>query len=300
MENVQNHSIKLKEYLNQVDYNTITKLQNICLDYDKTTLKLELDYKLASAEETVRATGSINEFMYFDGEILVGYIGICHFGGTHLEVNGMVHPEYRRQGIFKKLFQLTTDEWLRRSIKGMLLLCDRNSAPGQAFIKSTAASYKHSEYEMYLQKKIEPPLSETSFNDIIFKKATNNHAKEVARQNAIYFGMEYDDSDMIMPEEEERRGMSIFLVENNNGIIGKVHLQLINGLGAIFGLGVLPEYRSKGYGRKIILKSIEMLKTMNAEKIMLQVEAENSNALNLYKSCGFVETSTMDYFEVIL
>lgn len=300
MENVQNHSIKLKEYLDQDDYNAINKLQDICFEHDKTALKLELDYKLASAEEMVRAIGNINEFMYFDEEILVGYIGICHFGGPHLEVNGMVHPDYRRQGIFKKLFQFVRDEWLRRGVGGMLLLSDRNSLPGQAFIKSTTASYKHSEYEMYLQNYVESHSSDLNFEDIIFKKATNKDAKEVARQNAIYFGMEYDDTEMIKPEEEERRGMAIFLVENSDGIIGKVHLQLINGLGAIFGLGVLPEYRSKGYGRKIILKSVEMLKKMDAEEIMLQVEAGNSNALNLYKSCGFVETSTMDYFEVIL
>lgn len=295
MENVQNHSIKLKEYLNQDDYNAINKLQDICFEHDKTTLKLELDYKLASVEEVERTIGYINEFMYFCGENLVGFIGICHFGGPHLEVNGMVHPDYRGQGIFNKLFQLVKDEWLRREVKGMLLLSDRNSSSGQVFIKSTAARYKHSEYEMYLQNNIVLPLFETNFEDIIFKKTTNKDANEIARQNAIYFGMEY----MIMPEEEESRGMTIFLVENSDGIIGKVHLQLINGLGAIFGLGVLPEYRSKGYGRKIILKSVEMLKKMNAEEIMLQVEAGNSNALNLYKSCGFVETSTMDYFELL-
>jgi len=152
---------------------------------------------------------------------------------------------------------------------------------------------------MYLHKNEKSSLAEIIVDDIIFRKATNEDAKEVARQNAIYFESDYDETDMIMPEEEEKRGMSIYIVENNDGIIGKVHLQLINGVGGIFGLGVLPEHRSKGYGRKILLKAIEALEAMKAESIMLQVEAQNSNALNLYKSCGFVETSTMDYYELI-
>jgi len=44
--------------------------------------------------------------------------------------------------------------------------------------------------------------------------------------------------------------------------------------------------------------AIEKLKAANATEIMLQVAAENVTALNLYKSCGFRETSVMDYFEL--
>ena len=34
------------------------------------------------------------------------------------------------------------------------------------------------------------------------------------------------------------------------------------------------------------------------KKIMLQVETQNAKALNLYKSCGFEETSTIDYYQL--
>ena len=101
-----------------------------------------------------------------------------------------------------------------------------------------------------------------------------------------------------MPEEEEKRGMTIYLAELDQQVIGKVHLQLTADLGAIYGLGVLPEFRGKGYGRAILLMAIERLQEASAGEIMLQVEAENANALNLYKSCGFKETSTMDYYEL--
>jgi ribosomal protein S18 acetylase RimI-like enzyme len=92
--------------------------------------------------------------------------------------------------------------------------------------------------------------------------------------------------------------MTIYLAEIDQNIVGKVHVQLHSGIGGIYGLGVLSEYRGKGYGRSILMMAIEKLKESNASEIMLQVAAENSNALNLYKSCGFMETSTMDYYEI--
>lgn len=143
-------------------------------------------------------------------------------------------------------------------------------------------------------------------HDITFRKATNEDVSELEKQDLIYFGDDSDEENeadvkngIILPEDEEKRGNIIYLVQNEDNVIGKVKLQLINGItGGIYGLGVLPEHRSKGYGRAILLKSIEKLKEAKAAEIMLQVATENSKALNLYQSCGFQETSRMDYFGI--
>ncbi|MBS8266355.1 GNAT family N-acetyltransferase [Mesobacillus boroniphilus] len=295
MKKIHKPWIKLKEGIDAEDYEIINELQERCVKNDKTTLKLELDYKLGISDDSSNGVKDINEFMYFDGEQLIGYLGICSFGGPW-EVNGMVDPEYRRQGVFAKLFELVLAEWKRRDSGSMLLLSDHSSESGQKFIAGTGAAYKHSEYEMFLRKNA--PVATP--DGIVFRKATNADAKEIARQNAIYFNSEeeIEADDMPLPEVEEKRGMTSYLVEKEGQIIGKVNLQLTSKLGAIFGLGVLPEHRRKGYGRALLLLAIEKLKEAEAQEIMLQVAADNSNALNLYKSCGFEETSTMDYFEL--
>lgn len=276
------------------------------MDEDKIALKLELDYKFAEAMNSTCKDGicDINEFMYFDGAQLIGYIGIGDFGGASapLEITGMVHPAYRRQRVFSKLFDLVTSECRRRNAGEILLLCDKQSISGQKFLDSIKAAYKFSEYEMYLNDE-DFNVDEEKLRGISFRKASNADASEVARQNTIYFGdrpekeTDAENDDIMLPEEEEKNGMTIYLAEKDDKIIGKVHLQLINGLGGIYGLGVLPENRGKGFGRAILLKSVEMLKNEKAAEVMLQVAAENAVALNLYKSCGFKETSVMDYFE---
>ena len=92
--------------------------------------------------------------------------------------------------------------------------------------------------------------------------------------------------------------MVVYIAEKENQIVGKVHLQILSGEGAIFGLGVLPEFRSRGLGRQILSRAVETFKQQELKSIMLQVEAKNANALNLYKSCGFEERSVMDYFQL--
>jgi ribosomal protein S18 acetylase RimI-like enzyme len=295
MEKIKNPSIKLKEKLGTNEYTEINNLQEICFEEDKTTLKLEIDYKLSRSQEEDKSISNINEFMYYDEDMLIGYIGICEFGRGVMEVNGMVHPGYRRRGVFKRLFSLVKDEWHKRESKKMLLLSDNNSVSGLGFIKSTGANHAHSEYEMFFKNDEQQRLT---VKNVVLRKATNKDGREIAWQNSIYFHMEFNEADILMPEEEEKCGSYIYMAEVNNKIIGKVHLEISDGVGGIFGLGVLPEYRKKGYGRDILVGAIEKLKEKGSKEIMLQVEAKNSNALNLYKSCGFQETSTMNYYEM--
>ncbi len=324
MKTIHKPWIKLKETIDYEEYDLINKLQEQCINEDQTALKLELDYKIGITPKNgkVSSIQNINEFMYFDGQQIIGYIGVCSFGGggSPIEVNGMVHPEYRRQGVFKTLSKLVIEEWKRRDSGSILLLSDRKSNYGQKFIKGTGAQYKHSEYEMYLKEDNLEPL-QRGLCGITFRKATNADAPEIDRQNEIYFNDEFQDfgnipndnesdiisaevettitnEDMILPEEEEKNGMTIYFAEKDQQIIGKVNLQLISGIGGIYGLGVLPEHRGKGFGRVILIMAIEKLKESNASEVMLQVAVKNSKALNLYKSCGFMETSTMDYYEI--
>ncbi|HWQ30013.1 MAG TPA: GNAT family N-acetyltransferase [Negativicutes bacterium] len=284
----------LKKYLERKDYEAIDNLRKLCLEADRTTLKLELEYKLALSEISGES-GNINEFMCYSGERLVGYAGICHFNGDAMEVNGMVDPEYRRRGIFKSLFSLVKDEWNKRELPGLLMLSDHNSPSGLGFIGFEGAEYDHTEYEMYLRGNMGKAPEK---GRIVLRKATNSDAREIARQNSVYFGEELKAEDMRMPEDEEKCGMQIYMAELDGQVIGKVHLETGKTICGIYGLGIMPEYRGLGYGRETLSKAVEIMKEARAQVIMLQVVATNSNALNLYRSCGFEETSTMDYYRL--
>lgn len=278
--------IKLKETIDINDFTDINNLKNICIDYDNTYLKLEIDFKLDRDKNNGSTIDSINEFMLYDGNKLVGYAGILDFGGNEIEVNGMVHPDYRRKGIFTKLFSLVNDEFNKRDANTMLLLSDNNSAGGIEFIKNITDDYAHSEYDMNLDM---DATHSYNFDNLFFRKTALEDANKIAEANFEFF-CEGDIEDIALGRT--------YLFETNNAVIGKVRLEITDNIGGIYGLEVLPDYRGKGYGRELLILSINKLKESNVKAINLQVETKNRNALNLYKSCGFKENYTMDYYRI--
>jgi ribosomal protein S18 acetylase RimI-like enzyme len=295
MINLTNPIIKLKENLDKTDCETIKKLEQLCLEIDQTSLKLELDYKLEKAQEPNAKRGKINEFLCYDQGKLIGYSGICNFSGDEMEVNGMVHPDYRRSGVFKRLFALVRNEWSKRAAGKLLLLCDRQSASGKEFIKYTGANYDFSEYEMLFKN---APSLKLIPNNVILRTATNSDAKEIIRQSSIYLEGQQKEALFCLPEEEEKYGILIYMAEVDHKVVGKVQLEIRDGIGGIYGLGVLPEYRGQGYGKGLIASAVMKLQEKNAQAIKLQVATTNKRALNIYRLCGFAETSTMDYYHL--
>lgn len=283
------HDIIIKAMIDQSDYNTINRLKEICSKHDGTCLKLELDYKLKSDNQS-----GINEFLYYIEKVLVAYIGIVQFGGGDLELNGMVHPDYRRLGLFKTLFDKAINECRKRD-GNILLLSDFESKSGTSFIEKNLGVFDLSEFEMYLKNSLIKPKGE-----VTLEKATNKDAMEVYDQNLIYFSDLHEgdcNKSIVMPEEEAKKGVTTYLAYVKRGIIGKVHLTVDNNLGAIYGLGVKPEYRRKGYGREILLESIKILQRELSQDVMLQVVSSNKKALDLYESCGFEIVSRMSYYK---
>lgn len=286
--------ICLKQYINEEDNRKIEELNRICTDKEEIFLKLELDFKLnISQMHKDEPYKYVNEYLYYSGETLIGYIGICNFGDDAGELTGMVHPLYRRKGIFTKLYNLAKEECRRRGFKKILLVCDNKASSGQEFINSTGAVYAFSEYEM----KLTGNYASEEGKNIVLRKALNSDAKEIARQNNIYFG---DTSKtVIMPEDEEKRKRITYMIELDSKVIGKIRVDFSTDEGFISGFGILPEYRSKGYGREAIKAALHILNKNNIYNAALEVATQNKNALNLYKSCGFVEQSVMDYYECL-
>jgi hypothetical protein len=63
--------------------------------------------------------------------------------------------------------------------------------------------------------------------------------------------------------------------------------------GAIQNIGIIPEYRGFGLGRALLIKSLAGFRGAGLRRVYLEVTAENSTAVNLYRSLGFKLTRTM-------
>jgi ribosomal protein S18 acetylase RimI-like enzyme len=67
----------------------------------------------------------------------------------------------------------------------------------------------------------------------------------------------------------------------------------------VLGMGMLPEFRGKGIGRKLILQTLAAAREFGFHRVELTVREDNSNAIELYKQVGFeIEGLQRDAFLV--
>ncbi len=288
---IRNSKIVLKSCIDKNDYDALKNLERTCAEYDSLSFKLELDYRLENAGKISKRETELNEFMYYVENELAGYINISNFGGDNLEITGMVHPAYRSRGIFTQIFALVQDECKKRKSDEILLLCDNKSHSGISFIEKFSQKYHHSEYDMVLNRELFPQKCPRSLN---IRMAAESDAKIIAEMNYDFFGIIIKEGDTALVDNIVNG--RTFIAEADNGNVGSVRIELNDGTGGVYGLGVLSEYRGRGYGRELLMWSVEKLIEMGADRVILQVDTDNENALNLYKSCGFEDENVMSYY----
>jgi len=312
------HSIRLMEFISENVYEQLGKLQELCYDQDQTNLKLELDYKLHVSSISKNDSRKINEFLYYVDNTPIAYLGISSFGGNIGEINGMTHPDWRRKGIFKRLYLLATNECKTRNFSKLLLLSDGKSGSGIDFIKSVGGAYDSSEYRMKLNNN-----SVYHGMDLVTLRIANQKDRnEIARQNALFFNDIEVTSDTKKDEDEQgplgedvpvrneenannpieddTPNAITYMVELKDQVIGKIKVEFGESSAFICGFGILPNHRGKGYGKAALKETLRSILQKNIKDTQLDVVCTNDNALNLYKTCGFEEQSIMNYYQFLI
>ena len=205
-------------------------------------------------------------------------------------------PHSRRKGIFTSLFRAVLEECQRRNITHLLLIVEHTSTSGQAFVRSLDTTYDHSEYKMVLEEARLP----SSFDaHLQFREAREEDIPALTHITALAFDLSESGVDWYSPEvlAHPQHRYYVAVLENVN-VIGKLDVSLTEQAGFIYGFGVLPEYRGRGYGRQLLARTIQTLLALGKMQIALEVATVNKNALSLYQSCGFKETGSYDYYMV--
>src|SRR5207248_3842355 len=78
-----------------------------------------------------------------------------------------------------------------------------------------------------------------------------------------------------------------FVASRNGEPLGAIRTNYYGSDIYITAFGVLPEHRGRGYGRQILRQTVDLLVGERWPRILIEVDADNRNALGLYLSCGF-------------
>ena len=72
-------------------------------------------------------------------------------------------------------------------------------------------------------------------------------------------------------------------------VIGYYSFQKVFEEGYINNIAIKREYQGKGYGKKLFEDLIERAQRFEVKALTLEVEDDNTRAINLYKKYGFIE-----------
>jgi ribosomal protein S18 acetylase RimI-like enzyme len=261
----------------------IEQLQKVCEKQGGYQLKLNDDMLRSRKHDQ-------DDYFHYQEKRLVGYIGLYGFGSSY-ELCGMVHPDFRKKGIFAGLFQRALRSLEERRIKKLLINSPGSSQSGKAFIESLPAHYSFSEYQL----KWEPRNLPAENKDIQLKPVTKEDQQFILELDDLCFNVKREDSLEFLETINKDEGNISFVIEHKGDKAGKIHIQHEQEKSFIFGFAVHPSLQGKGIGRSVLEMAVRTESQSN-KSIFLEVAANNEQALKLYEKTGFVSYQIQDYF----
>lgn len=246
-----------------------------------------------------RPANTINDFLYYvDGE-LVGYLSLNDIDPIVNEVTGMVHPAYRRRGIFHQLLRAAREECIFQGEEQLILTCERTSYSGQAFMQSISVEPIVSEYEMVL---IDFRERQTFDERLTIRKAESSDLDTIIKIQSASFRTPEDATArrVLYHAQDPHRSYYLFTYgEEDTGCqepVGSLRLDHGDETIGIFAVDILPGYQGRGYGRQMLEEAIRIIRSYSQKPIFLFVNIENTRAIKLYQSCGFAIKTIYDYY----
>lgn len=119
-----------------------------------------------------------------------------------------------------------------------------------------------------------------------------NQAEEIAEIERHCFSTPWT-SEQIKSSDDST---VFFLAKVDGKTVGYGGMYTVLDEGYVTNIGVMPDYRRRGIGRKIVNKLIDFSIEKSLAFLSLEVRVSNTSAINLYKSLGFKEVGKRKNF----
>ena len=140
-----------KRRLEEEDVAHIRALEDTCNHAEG--IRIKFNWSMMNT----RDAGYQSDFCCYQEGQLIGYAPLDRFG-SGFEVTAAVLPAFRRQGIFRLLFEAARQEAKRCQASELLLVSYPASPAGTAALAHLDVTYKNSEYHMEAQSATLPTL----------------------------------------------------------------------------------------------------------------------------------------------
>ncbi|MDO0822287.1 GNAT family N-acetyltransferase [Desulfosporosinus nitroreducens] len=265
----------------------VLDLEGICIDHDSLRGSVFLDSSL-NINQQIKSF-----FLLYKNGKLISMLSMFIPTKNEAEITAYTQPKFRGKGYFKSLLGKAVEELRAFDIPELLFVCESPSIPGKRVIDALNADYDHTEYFMRFDR-----ASYTRLNRyrLILSKAEQKDLEKAIAANMKVFGDSREESKNLIKNCFSSDTREQYFAVLDDEIIGVVSVNLEEEDVSIFGFGIVPEYRSKGYGKELLHLIVDDLLHRGRSGITIDVNNENADALELYQKTGFHIEAAYEYY----
>ena len=274
--------------------NNILRLQHIVEQHDNLSLKLNWD--MLEARDDNR-----NSFYHLHEGLLVGFLALYPFG-EKVEVCGMVHPDYRRQGIFTRLIKESITINLQQQYKEILLNTPAKSSSGIAFLQQLSCQLGFTECQMKYFPLNKNERSSSNLNAVHHSIKLEPYQPELHQDFFVQLDVEgFGESHETASKYYEKLSLidqsQYFVINKDHQAVGKVRIspESENQMW-LYGFVIASEMRGQGIGRTVLEHIVNGQSKLGFD-VWLEVALTNDHARHLYESIGFKAQHEQSYYK---
>lgn len=266
----------------------IEALEQTCNELENIHLKLNWDMLRSRRPE------QNEDFVAVRDKRIVGFLGLYIFG-KKVEVCGMVHPDYRRQGIFTSLLMEALPPERTAHFTEILLNSPANSTSAKSFLNSISVTFAISEYQMTCSRARMDNLVAAPEGPASLRPAKPDDKRVLTQLDVLAFDYSQLAADQYYEATINEPSSVTYIIEYQGKTAGKVRLVYEGKVSWIYGFAIFPEFRSQGIGGHVLRLLISQ-ETAEGKDLKLEVALNNPKAMKLYESVGFQITEVQDYY----
>lgn len=276
--------------LNAQQTASVKSLQTICFEHERLANEPFLSNSL-NTDPTLPCF-----FLLYEGHRLVGFLAAFFPTEDEVEVNGFVHPEYRRKGLFSSLLTEARKTYEPLFFHQMLFQAENSSESGKAYIQKRFPHVDRSEYRLKLSKsRWEGKRPSTPSKGALVE--ASGEALDLFIKTATLLLKEEAGFVQRMLGNPERKGYLYLYEDKPLGVLQKCRED--EQLTMIYGVAIDEKYRGKGHGKAMLTLALDVFFT-SCEYLSLEVDSQNPIAFGLYRDLGFEIDFQVDYYSLIL
>lgn len=326
----------LRDQLGQEEYQDLparlAEIDERCSIHDTTTFRQSLDFSLNWSSDVPpiflatrqKGTGSGRE------REVIGYLALFMPSRQEVEISAAVVPEERCRRVFSRLLSHALS-YLRplrgAAARDLLFVNDSRSVPGRAMLDRWGLPVAMTEHMMVLNPDrfsrslpLRYRLLSSRISGRVYTAPWAQGSRDtfIALNQAIFDEPLEDAASMVdtmlktgessagNTKGDRKRPRKLNLAIHLRGLTEPIGMAGMTpesemGLLYIYGFGILPQYRGRGYGKEALIRIIRSVRRRYPHYgIALEVNSQNAHALALYTSLGFEDHQVIEYRRIPL